>query len=70
MPRAAAAACLNLRSPLLAGLHSCLPPALASSCVRHVPSSSPSTLSVYYVLNTPPKGWAGGKGFVTADMIR
>lgn len=26
--------------------------------------------SVYYVLNNPPKGWAGGKGFVTADMIK
>jgi NAD(P)H-flavin reductase len=26
--------------------------------------------SVYYVLNDPPKGWAGGKGFVTADMIQ
>lgn len=26
--------------------------------------------SVYYVLNNPPKGWQGGKGFVTADMIK
>ncbi|EFN51098.1 hypothetical protein CHLNCDRAFT_141423 [Chlorella variabilis] len=25
---------------------------------------------VYYVLNNPPKGWQGGKGFVTADMIK
>lgn len=26
--------------------------------------------SVHYVLNEPPAGWAGGVGFVTADMIR
>ena len=26
--------------------------------------------SVYYVLNDPPKGWKGGQGFVTADMIK
>lgn len=26
--------------------------------------------SVYYVLNNPPNGWKGGKGFVTADMIK
>ena len=26
--------------------------------------------SVYYVLNNPPRGWQGGKGFVTADMIK
>jgi len=25
---------------------------------------------VYYVLNHPPTGWAGGVGHVTADMIR
>ncbi|PSC68419.1 NADH-cytochrome b5 reductase 1 [Micractinium conductrix] len=29
-----------------------------------------SNFSVYYVLNNPPKGWQGGKGFVTADMIK
>ncbi|KAF8430209.1 hypothetical protein EV426DRAFT_9653 [Tirmania nivea] len=27
-------------------------------------------LKVYYVLNNPPEGWAGGVGFVTADMIK
>ncbi|KAJ5935111.1 NADH-cytochrome b5 reductase 1 [Penicillium verhagenii] len=26
--------------------------------------------NVYYVLNTPPAAWAGGVGFVTADMIK
>jgi cytochrome-b5 reductase len=25
---------------------------------------------IYYVLNNPPEGWAGGVGFVTAEMIR
>ena len=25
---------------------------------------------VYYVLNNPPAGWAGGVGFVTPDMIK
>ncbi|KAG0265851.1 NADH-cytochrome b5 reductase [Linnemannia exigua] len=25
---------------------------------------------VHYVLNTPPQGWTGGVGFVTADMIK
>jgi cytochrome-b5 reductase len=25
---------------------------------------------IYYVLNNPPQGWAGGVGFVTADMIK
>ena len=25
---------------------------------------------VYYVLNNPPAGWAGGVGFVTAEMIK
>lgn len=25
---------------------------------------------VHYVLNNPPVGWAGGVGFVTADMIK
>ncbi|KAJ5083911.1 Riboflavin synthase-like beta-barrel [Penicillium alfredii] len=25
---------------------------------------------VYYVLNNPPEGWAGGVGFVTPDMIK
>ncbi len=30
----------------------------------------PLDCSVYYVLNNPPKGWTGGKGFVTADMIK
>jgi cytochrome-b5 reductase len=24
---------------------------------------------VHYVLNNPPEGWTGGKGFVTSDMI-
>ncbi|KAF9433348.1 NADH-cytochrome b5 reductase [Entomortierella beljakovae] len=27
-------------------------------------------IKVYYVLNTPPEGWTGGVGFVTADMIK
>jgi len=27
-------------------------------------------LRVYYVLNNPPEEWAGGVGFVTADMIK
>jgi len=26
--------------------------------------------SVYYVLNTPPSGWQGGTGFISADMIK
>ena len=33
----------------------------------------PRRLRVHYVLNTPPAGkggWAGGVGFVTADVIR
>ncbi len=30
----------------------------------------PPPCSVFYVLNNPPKGWQGGKGFVTADMIK
>ena len=25
---------------------------------------------VYYVLNNPPAGWAGGVGFITPDMIK
>lgn len=25
---------------------------------------------VHYVLNSPPEGWSGGVGFVTADMIK
>jgi cytochrome-b5 reductase len=29
----------------------------------------PDTFHVYYVLDSPPKGWSGGSGFVTADMI-
>ncbi|KAL4853280.1 NADH--cytochrome b5 reductase 1 [Chlorella vulgaris] len=29
-----------------------------------------ANFSVYYVLNDPPRGWAGGKGFVTAEMIK
>lgn len=29
-----------------------------------------ANFSVYYVLNNPPRGWQGGKGFVTADMIK
>lgn len=34
------------------------------------PPEPPPACSVYYVLNNPPKGWTGGKGFVTADMIK
>lgn len=30
----------------------------------------PDRFSVYYVLNTPPKGWKGGEGFITAEMIK
>ena len=30
----------------------------------------PDKFSVYHVLDKPPSGWKGGKGFVTADMIR
>lgn len=30
----------------------------------------PDKFHVYYVLDTPPKGWDGGSGFVTADMIK
>lgn len=33
-------------------------------------SAPPPCRSVYYVLNNPPRGWQGGKGFVTADMIK
>jgi cytochrome-b5 reductase len=29
----------------------------------------PDRFSVYYVLNTPPEGWKGGEGFVSAEMI-
>ncbi len=27
-------------------------------------------LKVHYVLNTPPEGWRGGVGFITADVVR
>jgi cytochrome-b5 reductase len=27
-------------------------------------------LTVHYVLNTPPAGWTGGSGFITADVIK
>lgn len=30
----------------------------------------PGQFSVYYVLNDPPEGWAGGIGYVTADIIK
>ena len=30
----------------------------------------PSTLQVHYVLNTAPKGWTGGVGFITEEMIK
>jgi cytochrome-b5 reductase len=30
----------------------------------------PARLAVRYVLNQPPPGWAGGVGFISADMIR
>lgn len=30
----------------------------------------PEQFKVYYVLNEPPEKWEGGKGFVTADMIK
>lgn len=38
---------------------------LDDMAVRHA-----SRFSVYYVLNTAPKGWTGGVGFISADMIR
>ena len=67
------APCLGicLPSPARPGL-----PAVASAPVlMPLPSSAaplifPSCCSVYYVLNDPPRGWQGGKGFVTADMIK
>ncbi|KAJ5777577.1 NADH-cytochrome b5 reductase 1 [Penicillium odoratum] len=33
-------------------------------------SAEDPDFNVYYVLNTPPAGWTGGVGFVTADMIK
>lgn len=44
-------------------------PAYATKRCRP-PCHLPPACSVYYVLNNPPKGWQGGKGFVTADMIK
>jgi len=35
-----------------------------------IAAAYPEQVSVFYVLNTPPAGWGGGKGFVTADMVR
>ena len=31
---------------------------------------SPDKFKVHYVLDKPPKGWTGGSGYVTADMIK
>ncbi len=39
---------------------------LACDSLRQVARAA----QVYYVLNHPPAGWAGGVGHVTADMIR
>lgn len=36
----------------------------------HMAATWPARFSVHYVLNTPPQGWTGGVGFVSADMIR
>jgi len=33
-------------------------------------AKSGSWFKYYYVLNNPPENWKGGKGFVTADMIK
>ncbi|KAF9344824.1 NADH-cytochrome b5 reductase [Mortierella sp. AD094] len=33
-------------------------------------SSKYPQFKIYYVLNTPPEGWTGGVGFVTAEMIK
>lgn len=30
----------------------------------------PDKFSVYYVLDKPPKGWSGGSGYVTTDMMK
>ena len=30
----------------------------------------PDRFSVYYVLNNPPEGWAGGVGFVSKEQIQ
>lgn len=30
----------------------------------------PGRFRVHYVLNTPPVGWSGSEGFVTAELIR
>lgn len=33
-------------------------------------STANDNFRVHYVLNNPPHDWAGGVGFVTADMIK
>lgn len=32
--------------------------------------SALAALQVYYVLNNPPEGWTGGKGFICAEHIQ
>lgn len=37
---------------------------------RDAGTGQPPRLKVYYVLNNPPKGWTGGVGFVSQEMIK
>ncbi|GJR81608.1 NADH-cytochrome b5 reductase 1-like protein [Tanacetum coccineum] len=38
--------------------------------LKELASKYPNRLKVHYVLNQPPKGWTGGVGFVTTEMIK
>jgi len=67
----AAAAAGNLRPEAhalsLPPLNAPPPP---SSSPKPPPTHPTPTPQVYHVLNSAPKGWSGGSGFITKDILR
>lgn len=62
------------RPALLRSARTCAPPPAAPHPPCRAPTARPHARAlppqVVHVLNTPPKGWSGGSGFITADLIR
>jgi cytochrome-b5 reductase len=42
---------------------------LLRSKIEELAAAHPRQLKVYYVLDEPPEGWKGGKGYLTKEML-
>jgi cytochrome-b5 reductase len=42
---------------------------LLRSKIEELAAAHPRQLKVYYVLDEPPEGWKGGKGYLTIEML-